>query len=812
MGFGVGAVVLIPALGMGMTFPLLTDLVAPRDSARGAAVGRAYALNTLGSIVGAVLTGFVLVVTLGTDLTLRLGVAINAAAALALAVVAAQGVTEGSETHRRLRLRVLGAGALASVGLAFALAAPRWSTRLIDLGPSIYARQPMSAVAVQQFLEHRGVRQLAYREGWNATVSVWESGPGRTLKVNGKADASDHGDMDTEILLGLAPVAARPGAATALVIGYGSGVTTRTLAGVPGMRGVRVVEIEPAVLEMSRFFQHVNDTVLARPNVSVVVDDARSALQIDPARYDVIVSEPSNPWLAGVATLYTPEFFRIVRDRLTDGGVFSQWVQLYQLREDAAVGEAVADDPEELWRVEGGDAREPGIGRLGDDHVVARRVDLERAARVVHHHGDVGPGKDGVVHVLEEAAHLQHGGLDLDHAHAPHSGDAGERARGYTAAIADHQRRGGARARCDRGEAEQDLRVHVAVVGGVGLPVDLERATGPALPHRHSSVPALLVSQLPHAAVLEELLHRCGAHRLAGVDAGAKGDEPGAPAGRGERYDEPHARQGPGAEHPQPQPSVGLGAFGDAPRGQHRQRQRRGGVDRYPQAQREVGAECDHQHESREHRTNDAAERIERVGAAHGGAARAVPGRYEVREEGERHAHTERRDQHHGADAEAHREQPLDRAERLRLEDADDVARQQAEHNKQRSGTGRSAVCCVRPVAALHHQRLPDAVARRGRAAARDGLRRRRRGADPGARYGHDVPPPHGPRSAPGQRARRRRGPRLRAQYARQHRWCGAHGIRAGGRTRHRPHAAPGGGDQRRRGPGAGCAGRAEIG
>src|SRR5256885_222947 len=104
------------------------------------------------------------------------------------------------------------------------------------------------------------------------------------------------------------------------------------------MRGVRVVEIEPAVLQMSRFFQHVNDTVLARPNVSVVVDDARSALQIARARYDVIVSEPSTPWLAGVATLYTPEFFRIVRDRLTDGGVFSQWVQLYQLPTPVVAG------------------------------------------------------------------------------------------------------------------------------------------------------------------------------------------------------------------------------------------------------------------------------------------------------------------------------------------------------------------------------------------------------------------------------------------------------------------------------------------
>src|SRR2546425_2639594 len=145
MGFGVGAVVLIPALGMGMTFPLLTDLVAPRDSARGAAVGRAYALNTLGSIVGAVLTGFVLVVTLGTDLTLRLGVAINAAAALALAVLAARGVAEGSETHRRLRLRGVGAGGPASVGVAVAPAAPRRSTRPIDPGPRIFAPPPLSA-------------------------------------------------------------------------------------------------------------------------------------------------------------------------------------------------------------------------------------------------------------------------------------------------------------------------------------------------------------------------------------------------------------------------------------------------------------------------------------------------------------------------------------------------------------------------------------------------------------------------------------------------------------------------------------------
>src|SRR5207249_12012305 len=161
---------------------------------------------------------------------------------------------------------------------------------------------------------------------------------GRGVKVNGKADASDFGDMDTQIIAALAPVAARPNPHAAFVVGYGSGVTARVLAAVPGMRRVRVVEIEPAVLEMDRFFRHVNDTALARPNLSVIVDDARSALQIDPTRYDVMVSEPSNPWLAGVATLYTPEFFRIVRGRLTDEGVFCQWVQLYQLPVSVVTG------------------------------------------------------------------------------------------------------------------------------------------------------------------------------------------------------------------------------------------------------------------------------------------------------------------------------------------------------------------------------------------------------------------------------------------------------------------------------------------
>ncbi|MGE5144982.1 MAG: fused MFS/spermidine synthase, partial [Acidobacteriota bacterium] len=331
LGGAVAAVVLIPAIGMGMTFPLLTDLIAASGEARGADVGRAYLLNTVGSILGAVLTGFVLVTVLGSDTTLRLGVAVNVLAALALAIAVSRGVAEGSAQHKHLQTRVLGGAILATAGLVAVVAAPGRGLRAIDLGPTIYGREKMSAAERRSFLDHPGARPLQFIEGRNSTVSVWESPVGRALKVNGKVDASDYGDMDTQVMLGFAPVAARPHPRAALAIGFGSGVTTAVLAAVPGMERVRVVELEPGVLELARFFRSVNQDVLTRPNVRAIADDARSALQLSNDRFDVIVSEPSNPWVAGVATLYTPDFYRIVRSRLADDGVFCQWVQLYQL-------------------------------------------------------------------------------------------------------------------------------------------------------------------------------------------------------------------------------------------------------------------------------------------------------------------------------------------------------------------------------------------------------------------------------------------------------------------------------------------------
>ncbi|MFL5322159.1 MAG: spermidine synthase, partial [Myxococcaceae bacterium] len=139
-------------------------------------------------------------------------------------------------------------------------------------------------------------------------------------------------DMDTQILLGqLGPLLHSGKAKTALVVGLGSGVTVGSLASHPELERIDVVEISPAVVEAARRFSYINGNALDDPRVHIHVDDARTFMLLQGLRYDVIVSEPSNPWVAGVAGLFTREFFRLAKDHLNHDGVFVQWMHLYEV-------------------------------------------------------------------------------------------------------------------------------------------------------------------------------------------------------------------------------------------------------------------------------------------------------------------------------------------------------------------------------------------------------------------------------------------------------------------------------------------------
>jgi predicted membrane-bound spermidine synthase len=322
------AVVIIPpAIGMGLAFPVLAELAARRGGTSGTETGRAYFANTLGSIAGAVITGFLFIHLIGSEHTLAVGVAINAAAALAISWRLSRERGAGFKLAQGERAPAL----LGLLALIVALLTPGWSSRLLDRGPAIYGRDTNSREDLDHFLRGFGSEQLSFDEGWNATVSVWRNGGTTWLKTNGKADASSIADMNTQVMVGMLAPLASPHPRRVFVIGFGSGASAHNATLVQGVEHVDIVEIERAVIRAAPLFNIINGDVLHDPKVRLIEDDARSALQLAKQPYDVIVSEPSNPWIAGVSALYTRDYFEIVKKHLAADGVFGQWVQTYRV-------------------------------------------------------------------------------------------------------------------------------------------------------------------------------------------------------------------------------------------------------------------------------------------------------------------------------------------------------------------------------------------------------------------------------------------------------------------------------------------------
>jgi spermidine synthase len=167
-------------------------------------------------------------------------------------------------------------------------------------------------------------------DGVESSVAL-DGGDGWTFVVNGKSDGNVRHDASTQVMGGLVGAILHPKPARALVIGLGTGSTAGWLGVIPTMERVDVAELEPAILEVARVSTAVNQNVLANPKVHVFIGDAREVLLTTPQRYDIIFSEPSNPYRAGIASLFTREFYRAVSERLAEGGIFLQWLQAYEV-------------------------------------------------------------------------------------------------------------------------------------------------------------------------------------------------------------------------------------------------------------------------------------------------------------------------------------------------------------------------------------------------------------------------------------------------------------------------------------------------
>ncbi len=321
-------VMIVPTTLGGMSLPVVTRAIqALARGGVGRTVGRGFAANTTGTLLGAVAGGLFLLPALGIRHTFTAGILVNVIVGAAAILVTAPAAARTGEALVRARLVPL--------GLALAVGAAAFVPNLARgaLTFQVFRRHDtLDGASFAVFHEaslQRGASIVFDEDGATATVTVLKQGDKRILFVNGKPDASSTGDMGIQLLLGHVPMLLKPDAKDVLVVGLGSGVSVGAVLRHPVTR-VDVLEISPEVVRASRLFDDVSGAPLDDPRCRVIEEDARIALALAPRLYDAIVSEPSNPWVAGISSLFTVEHFRTVAAHLKPGGVAVQWFHLYE--------------------------------------------------------------------------------------------------------------------------------------------------------------------------------------------------------------------------------------------------------------------------------------------------------------------------------------------------------------------------------------------------------------------------------------------------------------------------------------------------
>ncbi len=313
--------VLLATLAMGANFPLVTRLLAQQESdGAGAALGRAYFVNTLGAVAGAFTGEYLLLPWLGFA-------GLIVAAVVAYLVTAAVFIAQAPAGRRRLAT----AGVLAAVALG--------------LSPLVLPFEPPKSAVY-----YHGVRDGTWelyqqansemttiyrRQGYYGQVSVLSVPEANALflKHNGKTDATNlPGDNYAQMLMGHLPMMLHPDPRRVLNIGLGGGLTLTAVLRHPEPQEVVQVEIDPLVAEAARLhFRDANHAALEDPRVRLVIDDGRNYVDRTQRRFDVIVSEPPNIWVAGVSGLFTREFYAAARQHLAPGGLLSQWFPIHEM-------------------------------------------------------------------------------------------------------------------------------------------------------------------------------------------------------------------------------------------------------------------------------------------------------------------------------------------------------------------------------------------------------------------------------------------------------------------------------------------------
>ena len=318
------SIIVFPAaLVSGFQFPLLISLLGTGRTRIGSQTGAAYAWNTIGALIGSLAGGFGFMPLFSAPGVWRLVVLLLAVVALAAALLGA------FELRRITRALFPVSVAAAAVGLLLTTGPTAfWRHSQIGVGG---LRQYHGSQNDMQELMHRTRRHILWQaDGLESSVALADA-DSLAFVVNGKSDGNAKTDAGTQVMSGLIGAALHPNPQHAMVIGLGTGSTAGWLAAVPTMQQVDVVELERSILKVAEACAPVNHQALSNPKLNVIIGDGREILLTSKEKYDLVVSEPSNPYRAGVAGLFTREFYQSIEKRLNHDGIFLQWMQTYDV-------------------------------------------------------------------------------------------------------------------------------------------------------------------------------------------------------------------------------------------------------------------------------------------------------------------------------------------------------------------------------------------------------------------------------------------------------------------------------------------------
>jgi spermidine synthase len=330
---------ILPTICLGATCPVVGKICTSSVSKIAKTLGSAYAVNTIGAVSGSFAAGFILIPLLGKEHSLSFVIGLQLLTALTAAVIVL--------VKNKKPLFITFLPATAAVAAVFLCSVfPVWNRHLLSTAKYEYFEEfkfnPedygwwQSLIHGPEILNRFHTGELVYYgDGIGGFTTVMRYyGPfgneSYCLFNSGKADASSYTDMNTQVLLAHFPMLFHKKAKTVMVLGLGSGITAgETL--LYDIERLDVLEISDAVVKASDFFRKWNNDLLKNPKTNLIIQDARAHLQLTKTKYDVIISEPSNPWMAGMANLFTLQFFRQVRNSLNPDGIFVQWLHSYQM-------------------------------------------------------------------------------------------------------------------------------------------------------------------------------------------------------------------------------------------------------------------------------------------------------------------------------------------------------------------------------------------------------------------------------------------------------------------------------------------------